>query len=86
MTYVITEICVGHKEASCYDVCPVDAIHPTPSHVGFDEHEQLFIDPAVCIDCSACEAVCPVEAIYHEDDLPADQSGAIAANRSFFDF
>jgi len=32
--------------------------------------EQLFIDPATCINCGACAAVCPVEAIFPEEDLP----------------
>ena len=31
---------------------------------------MLYIDPVVCIDCGACVPVCPVEAIYAEDDLP----------------
>ena len=26
MTYVITEPCIGVKDASCVDVCPVNAI------------------------------------------------------------
>ena len=28
MTYVITQPCVGVKDGSCVDVCPVDCIHP----------------------------------------------------------
>jgi ferredoxin len=31
---------------------------------------MLYIDPEVCIDCSACIPECPVQAIYEEDDLP----------------
>ena len=31
---------------------------------------MLYIDPDVCIDCSACIPECPVEAIFEEDDLP----------------
>ncbi len=27
--------------------------------------------PRACIECSACEPACPVEAIYAEFDLPA---------------
>jgi ferredoxin len=33
---------------------------------------QLVIHPDECIDCTACVAECPVEAIYAEGDLPAD--------------
>lgn len=37
--YVITEPCIGTKDKSCVDVCPVDCIH------GADEDPQLYIDP-----------------------------------------
>ncbi|HEY4684718.1 MAG TPA: ferredoxin family protein, partial [Dehalococcoidia bacterium] len=65
MTYVITEACIGTKDRSCVDVCPVDCIH--------DEGEidpLLYIDPDECIDCGACEPACPVSAIFAEDDVP----------------
>ena len=39
MTYVICEPCIGTKDASCVDVCPVDCIHTT------DEAEIYYIDP-----------------------------------------
>ena len=64
MTYVITEPCIGVKDASCVDVCPVDCIHAT------DDDPQYYIDPDECIDCGACEPECPVEAIFPEDALP----------------
>ena len=78
MTYVITEPCIGVKDASCVDVCPVDCIH------GTDDDQMLFIDPDECIDCSACEPACPVNAIYFEDDVPADQQKYIAINAAYF--
>ena len=31
---------------------------------------MLYIQPDECVDCGACEPVCPVEAIYYEDDVP----------------
>jgi len=34
---------------------------------------MLVIDPDECIDCTLCEPECPVEAIFSEDELPADQ-------------
>ena len=64
MTYVITEPCIGVKDATCVDVCPVDCIHTT------EEEPQFYINPDTCIDCAACEPVCPVNAIFFEDDLP----------------
>jgi ferredoxin len=60
--YVITEPCIGVKDASCVDVCPVNCIYAG--------EEQFYIHPDECIDCAACEAACPVTAIFHEDDLP----------------
>ena len=54
MTYVINEPCIGTKDASCVEVCPVDCIHPTPDEPDFDQREQLYIDPEECIDCDAC--------------------------------
>ena len=50
--------------------CPVDCIHPTPDEPGFDEAEQLYIDPEECIDCDACVEACPVDAITSEDCPP----------------
>ena len=64
MTYVITQPCIGVKDASCVDVCPVDCIHPSQNEEGFDEAEQLYINPDECIDCGACEPACPVTAIF----------------------
>lgn len=84
MPYVITEPCIGSKDASCYDVCPVDAIQPTPDGPD-DTYDQLFIDPVACIDCGACQAVCPVEAIYGDDEVPERWRSWIAVNREFFD-
>ena len=65
MTYVITEPCIDILDKSCVDVCPVDCIY-------FDEGEdrQLYIHPEECIDCGACEPVCPVEAIFEESAVP----------------
>jgi len=68
MTYVITDPCIDTLDKSCVEVCPVDCIH-------FDEgtDRKLYIDPDECIDCGACEPVCPVTAIFAEDDVPDDQ-------------
>ena len=65
MTFVIAEPCIDVMDQACLRVCPVACIH-------FDagKDRKLYIDPAECIDCGACEPACPVEAIYHEYDLP----------------
>ncbi len=65
MTYVITEPCIDVLDRSCVEVCPVDCIH---DEEGTDR--KLYIDPDECIDCGACEPVCPVTAIFAEDDVP----------------
>ncbi|WP_313892242.1 ferredoxin family protein [Psychrobacillus sp.] len=76
MTYVIIDACKDEKAAVCLDVCPVDCIIPITT--------QYIIDPNLCIDCGACETVCPVEAIYHEDDLlDEDQPSRIMAMNHF---
>ena len=41
---------------------------------------MLYINPDVCIDCSACVPECPVEAIYEEDDLPDGQEHWVDIN------
>jgi NAD-dependent dihydropyrimidine dehydrogenase PreA subunit len=63
MTYVIAEPCIGTKDLSCVEVCPVDCIHPTQDEPGFDDEAQLYIDPEECIDCDACVEACPVERV-----------------------
>jgi NAD-dependent dihydropyrimidine dehydrogenase PreA subunit len=78
MTYVITEPCIGTKDASCVDVCPVDCIHSTP------DEPQYYINPETCIDCAACETVCPVNAIFFEDDVPDEWRGYIEKNAAWF--
>lgn len=41
---------------------------------------MLYINPEHCIDCEACVAECPVEAIFQEDDLPAEFQNDIELN------
>ena len=81
MTYVINDPCIGTKDTSCVEVCPVDCIHPTPDEPDFEQHEQLYIDPDECIDCEVCIPECPVNAIYAEEDVPEPQKPFIALNR-----
>ena len=72
MAYVIAEPCIGQKDNSCVEVCPVDCIHPTPDEPDYDNVEQLYIDPDECIDCDACVEACPVDACFAEDQLPEE--------------
>ena len=81
MTYIIAEPCVDLKDQSCIDVCPVDCIY------GVDEgnDRQLYINPDECIDCAACEPVCPVNAIFAEEDVPTKWEGGIKVNYEYFE-
>ena len=72
MTYVVTENCIKCKYTDCVEVCPVDCFHEGPNF--------LVIDPEECIDCNLCVAECPAEAIFPEDDVPAQQRQFIALN------
>lgn len=76
MTYVIALPCVDLKDRACIDECPVDCI--------YEGDRMLYIHPDECVDCGACEPVCPVEAIYYEDDLPEAWSDYYTANVEFF--
>jgi ferredoxin len=84
MAYVISEPCIGTKDTSCVEVCPVDCIHPAPGEDGFDEADQLFIDPEECIDCDACVEACPVDAITSEDQVPDEWKPYIELNAAYF--
>lgn len=41
---------------------------------------MLYIHPDECIDCEACVPECPVEAIFHEDDVPEEWQSFIQLN------
>lgn len=66
MAYVINEDCIACDV--CFDECLVLAI---------TEGDIYTIDPDLCIECGACEEVCPIEAIYFEGlkivDTPPDK-------------
>lgn len=72
MTFVVTESCIRCKFTDCVEVCPVDCFREGPN--------MLVIDPEECIDCNLCVPECPVDAIFAEDDVPADQQEFIALN------
>ena len=76
--YVITEPCIGTKDAACVEVCPVDCIHSD------DSHPQYYINPDECIDCGACEPVCPVSAIFPEDAVPEEWKHFVESNAGFY--
>lgn len=76
MTYVIAQPCVDVRDKACVDECPVDCI--------YEGVRSLYINPNECVDCGACEPVCPVEAIFYEDDLPDEWAWYKDAANDFF--
>ena len=94
MTYIIAEPCVSTCDTACVDVCPVDCIHGPDDIKGAGaeakaegfvaDGKQLYINPEKCIDCTACEPECPVEAIFAEDEVPEKWSEYIPLNYKFF--
>ena len=78
VAYVIVQPCVGVKDASCVEVCPVDCIHTD------DAATMYYIDPDECIDCGACVPACPVEAIFALDETPSKWDEFIDRNRDFY--
>jgi ferredoxin len=72
MTFVVTENCIKCKYTDCVEVCPVDCFHEGPNF--------LVIDPDECIDCTLCEPVCPIGAIFDEGDLPPGQEQFLELN------
>ncbi len=65
MPYVVTSACIGSKDESCIEVCPVDCI--------YDIGKMVAVHPDECIDCGACQPECPVGAIVPDGDLDAQQ-------------
>lgn len=58
MTYVVTDNCIMCKYTDCVEVCPVDCF--------YEGENMLIINSSECIDCGACEPVCPAQAIVPE--------------------
>ena len=76
MPYVIAAACIDVTDKSCIEECPVDCI--------YEGARKLYINPGECIDCGACEPVCPVEAISQDRRVPAGQEEFVADNARFF--
>ena len=77
MTYVITDACLDIKDKACLTECPVDCI--------FEGNRMTYINPDLCIECGACEPLCPQEAIYYEPELPSELAEFAQINAEFFE-
>jgi NAD-dependent dihydropyrimidine dehydrogenase PreA subunit len=76
MPYVIAAACIDVTDKSCIEECPVDCI--------YEGNRKMYINPALCIDCGACEPVCPVEAISQDRRIAPHETEFVADNARFF--
>jgi len=76
VTYVVTETCVDCVHRSCVKECPVDCI--------YEGGRMMYINPDQCIDCGACEEVCPMSAIRYDGDLAGADEKFLDLNAEFF--
>ena len=72
MAYVVADPCVKCKYTDCVEVCPVNCF--------YEGENILVIHPDECIDCGACEPVCPTKAIFPADDVPEKWKEYVALN------
>ncbi len=79
MAFVITQPCIDTTDQACVEVCPVDCIHFEQ-----DADRMLYINPAECIDCGACQPACPVQAIFPEGDVPGEMQKFIGINAAWY--
>lgn len=73
MAMVVTEPCFGCKYTDCVVVCPVECF--------YEGEAMVFINPDECVDCEACVAKCPVQAIFYQDNVPEKWRQYIDLNR-----
>lgn len=60
-------------------------LHPPNKKEGdYGARQQLYIDPDTCIDCGLCVDECPVQAIFPQDDVPAEWHKYIQINIDHF--
>jgi NAD-dependent dihydropyrimidine dehydrogenase PreA subunit len=78
VTYIVTGACIDLLDKTCVAECPVDCI--------YEGERMMYIHPDECVDCGACEPVCPVDAIYFQDDIPPQLGAFYRANVEFFSY
>lgn len=76
MSFVIASGCIDVMDRSCVEECPVDCI--------YEGGRKLYINPAECIDCGACQPVCPQEAIVADWQANDAERPFIADAKAFF--
>jgi NAD-dependent dihydropyrimidine dehydrogenase PreA subunit len=76
MAFVVTQACVDVKDRSCIQVCPADCL--------FEGERMMYINPDLCINCGACEPVCPTQAIRYDEELDGEDAVFLDVNAEFF--
>ena len=77
MAFVVTDACIDIKDKACMNDCPVDCI--------YEGGRMAYINAEECIECGACEPLCPQGAIFLDLELPEDLRSFVAVNNEFFD-
>ncbi len=75
MTFVVTENCKECFYTDCVEVCPVDCFYGDR-----EGDKMIYINPDECIDCGACVPVCPVQAIFPQEELPENMKEWLQIN------
>ena len=73
MPHIVNDNCNHCLFTDCVEHCPVQCFHA--------DDERTYIDPEVCVDCSACVPACPVQAISEVVDYPDEDARWLALNR-----
>jgi NAD-dependent dihydropyrimidine dehydrogenase PreA subunit len=76
MPFFIAGDCLDVLDQSCVEECPVDCI--------YEGGRKMYINPRECIDCGACEPVCPVSAIASDLRITEVQRTWRDDNAAFF--
>ena len=82
MAFVVTDACT--KDFVCVAECSTAAIAPAASDAAAATVSQVYINPDDCIDCGNCASVCPSNAIFALDELPAGKADFAEKNRAYF--
>jgi NAD-dependent dihydropyrimidine dehydrogenase PreA subunit len=75
--FLIGAACIDVTDRSCMDECPVDCI--------YEGDRKLYINPNECIDCGACEPVCPVQAVSPDRKVSPENEPFKVDNQQFFE-
>jgi ferredoxin len=82
MAYVVTDACI--KDFLCVSECTTAAIAPAKENPAAATVSQVYINPDECIDCGSCSTICEHDAIFNQDELPAEKAQCAGANRAYF--